>query len=200
MARRMFWNALVLLTAVAEILVSIIIVYCSSRPIIVFRGSVEGWVSLTSYKLLVLGEPLDSHIYDYLSFMSILMFLAAGLALTFSLASILSLLRPRLRRVAIPGLFASSLVLLVALSIMQALLRLASVEASHIEVRSLRTSAGLITFPREEIIHTHAYSLATSKWLLIAVLVSIIASSYILYTLPEETAKNKINMRQTHRE
>ena len=191
MNQERLWGILVLFTAVDEVLVSAILVYCSSEPIIVFRGSVTGWVSLVSYRVMVLGEPLDSHIYDYVSSMTILLFLGAGLAATFSIAAIASLKKPRWRRVAVPGLFASSLVLLVAVSLMQALIRLVVSEARHIEVRPIRTSAGLITFPREEIVFTHVYGLATSKWLLAAILLSIIASSYALYTLPEETAKNR---------
>jgi len=182
------WQLLVVLVAAAEILASATLVYCASCPVILFQGSVEGWVSLTSYKVVILGQLIDSQIYDYVEFMSVLVFLAAGLAAVFSATALYSLLSPRWQRVAIPGLFASSLVLLVALSITQALARLILYEARHIEIKSVRTSAGLIEFPREKIILTHVYSLVTGKPLLVLILLSVIASAYILYTLPEEQA------------
>ncbi len=180
------WRLLVIMVAVAEIAASIALVYCASRPLIVFQGSVKGWVSTTSYQVVVLGQPVDSQIYDYVRFMSVLIFLAAGLAIVFSFTALYSLLSPRWQRVTIPGIFASSLILLVALSITQALVKLILFEARHIEIKSVRTSAGLIEFPREKIILTQVYGLVTGKPLLILVLLSIIASAYVLYALPEE--------------
>ena len=180
------WRLLVIMVAVAEIAASAVLVYCASHPLIVFQGSVKGWVSLTSYQVIVLGQQVDSQIYDYVRFMSVLIFLAAGLAIVFSSAALYSLLSPRWQRVAIPGLFASSLILLVALSITQALVKLILFEARHIEIKSVRTSAGLIVFPREKIILTPVYDLVTSKSLLALVLLSIVASAYVLYTLPEK--------------
>lgn len=186
MNAKALWRLLVIMVAVAEVAASVALVYCVSHPLVVFRGSVEGWVSLTSYQVVVLGQPVDSQIYDYVRFMSVLIFLAAGLAIVFSFTALYSLLSPRWQRVTIPGLFASSLILLVALSITQALVKLILFEARHIEIRSVRTSAGLIEFPREKIILTQVYGLVTGKTLPILVLLSIIASAYVLYTLPEE--------------
>ncbi len=186
MNAKALWRLLVIMVAVAEVAASVVLVYCVSHPLVVFRGSVEGWVSLTSYQVVVLGQPVDSQIYDYVRFMSVLIFLAAGLAIVFSFTALYSLLSPRWQRVTIPGLFASSLILLVALSITQALVKLILFEARHIEIRSVRTSAGLIEFPREKIILTQVYGLVTGKTLPILVLLSIIASAYVLYTLPEE--------------
>ncbi len=186
MNAKALWRLLVIMVAVAEVAASVVLVYCVSHPLVVFRGSVEGWVSLTSYQVVVLGQPVDSQIYDYVRFMSVLIFLAAGLAIVFSFTALYSLLSPRWQRVTIPGLFASSLILLVALSITQALVKLILFEARHIEIRSVRTSAGLIEFPREKIILTQVYGLVTGKTLPILVLLTIIASAYVLYTLPEE--------------
>ncbi len=182
------WRLFVVVTALVETTMAAIMVYYASQPLIVLHGSVEGWVSLVGYSLRVLGEPVDSHIYDYVAFMSVLVFLAAGLTAVFSAAAIASLNKPRWQRVTIPGLFASSLILLVAFSITRALIGLVMLETSHIRISSIRTSAGLIEFPRERIILTQAYYILTGKPLLLLTVLSVTLSAYTLYSLPWEAS------------
>jgi len=54
--------------ALASLVHSVLGLYYLSQPLVILRGGVEGYVSLTGYRLLFLGEPVRDPFLDYVAY------------------------------------------------------------------------------------------------------------------------------------
>lgn len=149
-------------------------------PLLVFRGGVEGFYSLYTYRITFFGEPVKSDVLGYTNSMALLAVFVYALLQVLAIATAFS---KRLEYIELS--FGAALVSIPCYGVLSGLTAVALRELSRIPTTSrLETLAGTIVFPGTQVFKGAAQSIATAFLIISAVKLALIAM--LFYTLLKE--------------
>jgi len=146
-----------------------------SSPLLVFRGGVEGFYSLYTYRIAFLEEVVKSDVLSYTNSMALL---ATFVYASLQVLAIAAVLSKRLEYIELS--FGASLVSIPYYGVLNGLVTVALRELARIPTPArVVTLAGVIEFPETQVVRGPAQAIAAA--LLIALAVKLVLIALVIY-------------------